>query len=254
MILHAQWRGKHVSDRPVLVWLHGFLGSGAEWLSVQHYFPDSPQLSIDLPAHGGSRAQRVAGFEQLSERLTATLRFHRVKRYWLIGYSLGGRVALYHACRHGGSDLLGLTVEGGHVGLTTDEERQQRRENDRAWAKRFRQQPLERTLDGWYRQPVFADLREPERQALIALRRNNHPQALAEMLMATSLAVQPDLRPDIAQLTCPLQYLCGEQDRRFSALAEQADIPYETLPAAGHNAHRANPQAFARRLAQRLPD
>ncbi|WP_034916073.1 2-succinyl-6-hydroxy-2,4-cyclohexadiene-1-carboxylate synthase [Erwinia sp. 9145] len=252
MILHARWQGRHRQNRPVLVWLHGFLGSGAEWQAVQNHFTDWPQLSVDLPGHGGSYAQRVDGFETLSQRLAATLRFHHVERYWLIGYSLGGRVALYHACRHGDNHLAGVAVEGAHTGLGSDEERRLRLAHDTQWSARFRQQPLGATLRAWYCQPVFADLSEAQRQILIRLRLHNHPDGLAAMLLATSLAHQPDLQPALARLSCPFLYLCGEHDHKFQRLARQAALPVALVSHAGHNAHRANPLAFARHLAGAL--
>ena len=251
MILHARWQGSHHDDRPVLVWLHGFLGNSADWQPVQARFGDRPQLSIDLPGHGGSSAQPISDFDRLSVRLNATLHHHRIRRYWLIGYSLGGRIAMFHACRHAGEELTGLVVESAHPGLNAGD-RAYRLAADQRWAARFCQQPLRQTLDEWYRQPVFAELNEAQRQQLISLRSNNHPQALAAMLLATSLAKQPDLLPELQRLACPVHSLCGEQDVKFSQLARRAALPYDTIPAAGHNAHRANPAIFGRLLAQKL--
>ncbi len=251
MILHARWQGAHRSNRPVLVWLHGFLGSAEEWQQVQTFFGDWPQLSIDLPGHGGSRAQRVSDFGQLSARLHATLQNHRVQRYWLIGYSLGGRIALYYACRYADPALAGVVVEGAHFGLVSERQRAQRLASDRHWASEFQRQPLAATLEQWYRQPVFADLSEPQRKALIALRSDNDPQALAAMLLSTSLARQPCLLAEIRQLP-HFHYFCGEHDAQFQRLAMQAGLVTTTIATAGHNAHRACPHAFAEALAQKL--
>ncbi|MEI2263727.1 2-succinyl-6-hydroxy-2,4-cyclohexadiene-1-carboxylate synthase [Erwinia sp. CGal63] len=251
MILHARWQGAHCDNRPTLVWLHGFLGSGQEWQPIQDLFSGWPQLSVDLPGHGGSRAQRVEGFAELSARLGATLQSHRVKRYWLIGYSLGGRVALYHACRSADASLTGVITEGAHFGLATAAERAQRLASDRHWAARFRQQPLVETLEQWYRQPVFADLNQAQRAALIALRADNDPQALAAMLLSTSLARQPYLLPE-SQRLARLHSLCGEYDLKFQRLAARSGAPLTLIPAAGHNAHRASPQAFAAALMQKI--
>lgn len=251
MILHARWQGAHRSDKPTLVWLHGFLGSGREWQPVQRFFNDRPQLSIDLPGHGGSRAQRVEDFAQLSARLRVTLQNHHVKRYWLIGYSLGGRAALWHACRCAEPSLKGVIVEGAHFGLASPQERAERLASDRRWAGQFCQRPLTDTLAQWYRQPVFADLSEPQREELIALRADNEPQALAAMLLNTSLGRQPFLLPELRRLPV-FHYLCGEYDAKFQRLAAQAGLPLTSVPAAGHNAHFASPQTFAEILLQKL--
>lgn len=249
MNLHARWQGHHRSTRPVLVWLHGFLGSAGDWLSVQPFFRHWPLLSIDLPGHGSASEQTVTGFDDFSRRLNATLDAYGVERYWLIGYSLGARLAQYHACRHADGRLCGLLAEAGHFGLPRQSERDTRREHDRVWAQRFRQLPLRQVLSQWYQQPVFAELTAPQRQRLIDRRLANRPEGLASMLEATSLAVQPDLLPELRASALPFHYLCGEWDQKFLQLARQAALSPVVIRDAGHNSHLANPLAFAHQLA-----
>jgi 2-succinyl-6-hydroxy-2,4-cyclohexadiene-1-carboxylate synthase len=252
VILHARWQGHHRSSKPTLVWLHGFLGSMADWQPVQQAFIDWPMLSVDLPGHGGSRDRRVSGFAELSEWLSATLRHHQIDHYWLIGYSLGGRVAMYYACRAALPGLCGLVVEAGHPGLPDEAQRQARQARDRLWSSRFRDLPLSRVLEEWYRQPLFADLTGQQRSELIGCRSAGHGPSLAAMLCATSLSQQPNLLPELHQLTVPFNYLCGEWDSRFIQLAVASRLPLYTIPGAGHNAHRASPVAFSERLTQLL--
>ncbi|QHM71786.1 2-succinyl-6-hydroxy-2,4-cyclohexadiene-1-carboxylate synthase [Mixta intestinalis] len=252
MILHARWQGHRRSCKPTLVWLHGFLGSAEEWLTVQQAFPDWPMLSIDLPGHGGSRSQRVSGFDALNEQLSATLRHHQTHHYWLIGYSLGGRVAMYYACRAALPGLCGLVVEAGHPGLRDERQRQLRLAHDRQWIQRFRDLPLTNVLEAWYRQPLFMDLTEQQRGELVKQRSAGHGPSLAAMLSATSLSHQPNLLPELHRLRVPFSYLCGEWDSKFLQLAVEAQLPLHTVPGAGHNVHRAAPAAFSDRLAQLL--
>lgn len=101
---------------------------------------------------------------------------------------------MFHACQHP-AGLDGVIVEGGHPGLQDPDARQARLTSDRRWASRLRSEPLEAVFADWYQQPVFASLTDEQRRALIALRSRNNGPRLAEMLEATSLAVQPDLRP-----------------------------------------------------------
>ncbi|MBS6056974.1 2-succinyl-6-hydroxy-2,4-cyclohexadiene-1-carboxylate synthase [Mixta calida] len=252
MILHARWQGHRRSCKPTLVWLHGFLGSADDWLSVQQAFPDWPMLSIDLPGHGGSRSQRVSGFDALCEQLNATLRHHQIRKYWLIGYSMGGRVAMYYACRAALPGLCGLVVEAGHPGLSDERERQARLAHERRWIARFRDVPLTTTLEAWYRQPLFAELCARQRSELVAQRGAGHGPSLAAMLHATALSRQPNLLPELRELKVPFSYLCGEWDSKFLQLAQQARLPLHTIAAAGHNAHRASPVDFSLCLAQLL--
>lgn len=245
MKLHAKVKRSAFANQPWLVWLHGFLGSHEEWLPVATQLPHWSHLFIDLPGHGESSRIAAQDSEQVSEWLAETVSSYNILKYWLAGYSLGGRIAMQYACQPQISGLLGVIVEGGHPGLTSAAEREARREADGRWAQRLREQPLSLVLDAWYRQPVFASLTEAQRAALVTLRSRNNPQALAAMLEATSLGCQPDLRAPLAQLSLPFHYLYGEKDNKFGALATELAASRHPIAAAGHNAHRENPQAVA---------
>ena len=236
---------------PWLVFLHGFSGDCREWQGVGERLCDYPRLYLDLPGHGGSRNLGVTGFDEMSALLTRTLISYNILKFWLVGYSLGGRIAMFHACQQP-KGLLGVIVEGGHPGLQDEDERQARWTSDRRWATRFRTEPLEKVFTDWYQQPVFGSLTDHQRKALIALRSQNNGATLAKMLEATSLAVQPDLRAAISVCNFPFDYLYGERDQKFAALAAELDAVRHAIPNAGHNAHRENPDAVAASLAQIL--
>ena len=239
---------------PWLVFLHGFSGDCREWQAVGESLRDYPRLYLDLPGHGESAGVSVTGFNDLSNLLASTLLSYNILNYWLVGYSLGGRIAMYHACQRP-DGLQGLIVEGAHPGLRDDQERANRRASDAHWAARFRHEPLEAVFADWYQQPVFASLTAAQRQELVALRSCNNGTSLAAMLQATSLAEQPDLRTALTECVVPFFYLYGERDEKFRAIARELPAICHQISHAGHNAHRENPDAVAERLAQilRLP-
>ncbi|MGR5062711.1 2-succinyl-6-hydroxy-2,4-cyclohexadiene-1-carboxylate synthase [Photobacterium sp. DNB22_13_2] len=234
---------------PTLVFLHGLLGSGRDWLQVINQLSGQyPCLTVDLPGHGHSRLVQADGFAQTSQWLTDTLVTRGVKHYILIGYSLGARVAMYHACHQGVEQkvkLSGLVLEGGHFGLPQSE-RAARQDNDQRWAQRFASQPIADVLSDWYQQPVFSLLNHDQRQGFIAKRSDNLGSSIAHMLLATSLAKQPLLQSQLTGLTIPVHYLCGEKDQKFTRLAEGSDLSYQVIEDAGHNVHVEQPYAFAR--------
>lgn len=244
MSLHALASPGRRAGLPCLVWLHGFLGSQREWAPFHEDFADWPQLAVDLPGHGGSADIRIDGFSALDELLHKTLLSYNILNYWLVGYSLGGRVAMYHASRDKASGLRGLVVEGGNPGLADPEARKARLDADRTWARSLRERPLAEVLNDWYRQPVFSSLTGQQREELVALRQHNGAASLAAMLESTSLGAQPDLRSALRRLSVPFHYICGEQDTKFRSLAAGLDLSPYLIPAAGHNAHRDNPAAF----------
>ncbi|WP_000600517.1 2-succinyl-6-hydroxy-2,4-cyclohexadiene-1-carboxylate synthase [Escherichia sp. TW15838] len=250
MILHAQ--AKHGKPGlPWLVFLHGFSGDCHEWQEVGEAFADYSRLYVDLPGHGGSAAISVDGFDDVTGLLRKTLVSYNILNFWLVGYSLGGRVAMMAACQ-GMPGLSGVVVEGGHPGLQSAEQRTERLLSDRQWAQRFRTEPLTAVFAGWYQQPVFASLNDDQRRELVALRSHNNGVTLATMLEATSLAVQPDLRANLSARTFAFYYLCGERDSKFRALAAELAADCHVIPRAGHNAHRENPAGVIASLAQIL--
>lgn len=231
-------------QRPWLVWLHGLLGNSNEWRVIASRCEQWPSLAIDLPGHGESIALTCQGFAALNQQITATLQHYQIERYWLVGYSLGGRIAMNYACQQQPSGLQGLVVEGGNPGLSSPLLRAQRYQQDSQWATRFRAEPIEQVLADWYQQPLFSDLNQVQRAALIAARADNQGSAIADMLQATSLGQQPWLVPQLQQLTLPMLLLCGADDHKFQTLASDAGLPLQRIPQAGHNAHLANPADF----------
>src|SRR5215813_1603481 len=84
-----------------LVLLHGFTGSAATWKSHAEAFARRFQvIAVDLHGHGLSDSpadpQRYS-IEHCAEDLLAILDHFGYQRVNLLGYSMGGRVALHFA-------------------------------------------------------------------------------------------------------------------------------------------------------------
>nr|WP_301952992.1 2-succinyl-6-hydroxy-2,4-cyclohexadiene-1-carboxylate synthase [Aeromonas hydrophila] len=235
-----------------MVLLHGLLGDANDWQPVQAALAGLPSLALDLPGHGSNQAVRVAGFEQTHRWLCDELAARGIGRYQLVGYSLGGRLALYHASQSP-AELQALLLENCHPGLPPAE-RPARLAHDEGWARRFEQEPLASVLADWYRQGVFADLGEDARARQIARRLGNDGKAVAAMLRATSLGQQPDLGDWLAQGALPVTWVSGKRDHKFHQLAclmasQHSKINHLELDG-GHNLHAHQPETFARLLAE----
>lgn len=253
--LHCVRRGDSAQSeqgKPWLVWLHGFLGDGDDWQAVTDQLADYPLLTVDLPGHGGSTGFSVRSMAEVNRLLTATLAAQGIHDYWLIGYSMGGRIAAYHATQTANGQppqgLCGLILEGAHPGLPQEEQCLGRWYHDRRWAERFRREPLADVLRDWYRQSVFADLNPTQRGELQQRRAANDGRALAMMLEGSSLGRQPQMGQPLRDLPLPFHYLCGETDLKFVTLARQHGYPLALIPQAGHNAHYGNPTAYAAQI------
>lgn len=246
------------SRKPALVMLHGFLGSQHDWDTLlSELLPHFYCICIDLPGHGQSPALAAgtSGFERVANEIQTTLNHLAIERYHLLGYSLGGRIAL-HVAQAYPDNLLSLSLESSHPGLQTEAERQARTRNDHAWSEKLSSVPIESFLSLWYLQGVFAELTEPKRQALILKRSNNSSKALLTIFEPTSLAKQEDLWQLPSRLQLPCHYFVGKDDSKFSALASRwaslTDIQVHEIADAGHNVHLAAPTHFCHLLIKHL--
>ncbi|PST88549.1 2-succinyl-6-hydroxy-2,4-cyclohexadiene-1-carboxylate synthase [Photobacterium sp. NCIMB 13483] len=265
MLLYSETFGsKANANQPTLVFLHGLLGNGHDWRYVISQLAMTQQcMTIDLPGHGLSAFVDVdmtaaaldGGFDAIHHALNTTLSHRGVTDYVLIGYSMGARLAMYHACAlaadpsvsSNGPRLIKVLLEGGHFGLPSAE-REPRYQHDQRWAARFAQQPLIDVLQDWYQQSVFTSLTTAQRQALVTKRSDNLGAGIAKMMLATSLAKQPQLLPQLQQLSVPVHYLCGEHDTKFRDLAAACGLAVTVIDNAGHNIHIEQPVAFTTAL------
>lgn len=248
-MLAYQW---HAEKGIPVVFLHGLLGSQQDWAAIitrLQTFPHIRPLTLDLCFHGESRAIACADFPSLRAELAETLdQLIGDQPFWLVGYSLGGRVALDFCLSQSVPNLRGAILEGANVGLATAAEKASRWQNDCRWAARFETEAIADVLADWYRQPVFADLSPCKRADMIQKRQSNHGSAIAQMLRATSLAKQPYYAEQLRGAKIPITILIGERDVKFRRLAEQCGLPYRLIDNAGHNAHFENPAQFVEQL------
>ncbi|WP_418114064.1 2-succinyl-6-hydroxy-2,4-cyclohexadiene-1-carboxylate synthase [Vibrio scophthalmi] len=237
------------AEMPVLVFLHGLLGSGEDWQACIEALSDYSTVTLDLPGHGRSIAISSDGFDDTCQQITLTLQsiLPPQQKLILVGYSLGGRIAMHGIANHR-FDRLNLSmafIEGGNFGLASESARKARWQHDQGWAIRFKSEPIEQVLNDWYQQAVFSSLNHEQRQTLIAKRSANLGSAISQMLLATSLAKQQALLEPLARSAVLIHYICGEKDSKFSQLAEQSGLSFSQVAQAGHNVHHEQPHAFA---------
>lgn len=208
-----------------LVFLHGFLGTSADWVPVCSHLPPWPCFGIDLPGHGQSPFT-----EHFIEMMPPFEKFH------LIGYSMGGRLAMQYALRFP-EKIASLTIASAHKGLSSEEERQKRISSDLLLAKKLVEFGIDPFLNDWYDQPLFGGFK-PD----LKMRKTQDPKLLASALVHYSLGKQPLLDPKDAL------FLVGEQDHKFRSLFPEAEI----IPDSAHMVHLENPIALAAHLKKRI--
>ena len=223
--------------------LHGFTQTAACWgpfaneLSATHSL-----VAIDLPGHGGSGEVR-ADLSQTTELIASS-----IDRSIIIGYSLGGRVALHLALRH--PELVErLVIIGATGGLDSEEERKQRRAADELLADHLEDIGVDAFLDEWLSQPMFASL--SAEQSFRELRATNSAAGLASSLRLSGTGTQESLWDRLGELTMPVLVIAGANDDKFTRLGHRlvesigTNASIELIDNAGHSAQLENPAGTA---------
>lgn len=249
------------ADAPTMLLLHGFTGSGRNWEELASKLRGWQIVAPDLPGHGGTEAPAGA-MPVVAKDLVSLLDALSIDQALVIGYSMGGRLAL-HLAVEAPERVRGLVVIGATPGLADAEARDARLAADEALAKQ-----IESDFDGfvrdWEALPLFASQRAmaPESQERIReIRRSHSPDALAKALRLLGTGAQPPLQARLSGLRMPVLWVVGEYDAKFRAIAQavQPLLPaarFAILPYAGHAVHLERPSAFKTLLlsfAEKLP-
>jgi len=242
-------------ERPTVCFLHGFMGSAADWAPITQALSDDAHcLLVDLPGHGQSvgRPAHEYSMEGATQAVADVLDDAGVQDCTLVGYSMGGRVSLYFSIFHP-DRVHRLVLESASPGLTSSVDRLARRELDAERARQI-QADLPAFLQEWYRMPLFYSLSTYGLvESMIETRSQNDPDELARALVGLSVGAQPSLWERLGDLDIPLLMLAGALDTKYVQMVRHMALSLrrsETLivPDAGHNIHAERPQAFIAHL------
>ena len=247
--------------RPVIVMLHGFLGSIADWRQMLLEFSmDYYCLAIDLPGHGQTR---VEGAESLytipgcAAGIIGLLDKLELNQAILLGYSMGGRLALYLAVQYP-ERWTRLIIESASPGLPGAPEKKERWQEDRKWITALEQGDMQEFVKAWYEQPLFASLHHhPQFAELQRKRGQNDPFEIARSLRGMSAGKQKSLWNKLNEISLPIMMLVGEYDPKYKKIGSEMRqrcpaLELRVVENCGHLIHFENPQLYAHYVRQFL--
>jgi 2-succinyl-6-hydroxy-2,4-cyclohexadiene-1-carboxylate synthase len=239
-----------------VLFLHGFMGAAANWTPIiERLGAGVRSLAVDLPGHGAAtgRSERDYTMDGCAEALAATLDAEAVRRPIVVGYSMGGRLALHFALAYP-ECCRGLFLESASPGLGTPAQRADRRRTDAERARRILDD-FPAFLDDWYRMPLFASLaKQGLVEATVARCLHNEPEELAHTLAGMGTGRQASLWPRLPDLEEPALVLAGALDEKYARLTEEMAVQSGgrlrrvVVEEAGHNVHAERPARFVRHL------
>jgi 2-succinyl-6-hydroxy-2,4-cyclohexadiene-1-carboxylate synthase len=249
------------SDKQLILFLHGFMGNSHEFdeaISLLH--DDFYCLTVDLPGHGKTKVfgnNECYKMAHTAYALITLLDTLNITECFLLGYSMGGRLALYLTL-YFPTRFSKIILESASPGLATEAERVERVKRDEQIARKLERSETRRDfsvfLSNWYKQPIFGSLENhPYFQQMIECRLQNNPIELAKSLRLMGTGSQSSLWEKLKDNTLPLLLLVGQYDEKFikinTKMAKVSQLcQLKVISRAGHNTHLENTLEFVKNI------
>ncbi|CAM3991384.1 2-succinyl-6-hydroxy-2,4-cyclohexadiene-1-carboxylate synthase [Bacillus paramycoides] len=242
------------SGEPLLL-LHGFTGSMETWRSFIPSWSEQFQvILVDLVGHGKTESPEDVtqyDIQNVALQMKELLDHLHIEKAHILGYSMGGRLAITMACLYP-EYVRSLLLENCTAGLKSAEERKERRGKDERLADKIEQEGIESFVSMWENIPLFEtqkrlsqNVKEDVRKERLA----NNPKGLANSLRGMGTGAQPSWWNELQNLKMPVLLLNGESDEKFFRLLKNIEkcIPHAKfvkIDGAGHAIHVEQPEKF----------
>jgi 2-succinyl-6-hydroxy-2,4-cyclohexadiene-1-carboxylate synthase len=225
----------------MVLFIPGFMQRGDAWRPVAELLPERyPSTMLDHSEHTfegrlGEIARAGAGCV-------------------LVGYSLGGRLALRAALRSPES-FRGVVTVGTTAGIDEGALRAARAEADEKLASWIEAAPMEDVVSLWERQPLFADQPDALVEAQRPGRLSQDQRSLAMVLRTAGQGVLEPVWHELSQLELPVLAIAGARDDGYTRAAKRiaSTAPHgraAIVEEAGHAPQLQRPDEVARLVSE----
>ncbi|MBC2297660.1 2-succinyl-6-hydroxy-2,4-cyclohexadiene-1-carboxylate synthase [Listeria welshimeri] len=246
-------------EKPVLLMLHGFTGSNKTFQeSITHLEKHFSIVAPDLLGHGKTDSpDEIARYsiERIVEDLVTILQELKIMQCFVLGYSMGGRVATAFASAHP-EMVRGLILVSSSPGLAQKDLQESRVQADNRLADMLESEGIRSFVDYWEKLALFAsqEVLSDELKKRIRLERlAQNPNGLAMSLRGMGTGKQPSYWNHLADFTFPVLLMTGSLDEKFEKIAQEMQqlIPnstHVTVQNAGHAVYLEQPNIFISQL------
>jgi 2-succinyl-6-hydroxy-2,4-cyclohexadiene-1-carboxylate synthase len=238
-----------------LILLHGFTGDVSTWSSLIMTLRGKRKLvCIDIVGHGRTDCpDHLKRYRMMSvvNDIKKIIEFFKWDRVDLLGYSMGGRLALSFAMEY--PHLVRKCIlESSSPGLKTEEERKTRQIQDEKLAGLILDQGIEGFVNYWENIPLFTSQKKLPMDRQVEIRKQrlqNSVVGLANSLKGMGTGVQPSWWGKLEQFQVDTLLLTGSLDGKFCSIAEEMvsrmkQAQWMTVNDSGHAIHVEHSEKF----------
>lgn len=245
----------HTSQDLPIVAIHGFTGDGLDFEPLRDRTPGRTWHTPTVVGHEPDHAPADVTFYTMHGCVRQILDDAPKGPFDLLGYSMGGRVAL-HLTLRAPERVRRLALIGATPGLEDPDDAATRRHADEALARRIEHEGVDAFLAFWRTVPIIASQERIDPKVLREMRARRArrlPHGLANSLRGMGTGAMAQVWERLPELMCPTWLVTGAEDEKFDAIAARMAelIPNAThlrIPDAGHSAHLERPDAFIEAL------
>lgn len=270
-------------ELPPVVLLHGFMQSSTSWDSIARSLANRFCVyALDFMGHGLTEKSKKPArytYEDMAasvdyflrkvvcahEKHAHTRQAHtsrprtkcpNAKRAHVIGYSMGGRIAL-RLLQTSSDVLASVVLESCNLGCATETERTEAAQRNQGWVDRIQHDGMEAFVNYWETLPMFATQKELGWDKLLHVSRAaNDPTSMVLCLQGSGKQAMP-----LAEVTLeavrtqrqnglPMLYIYGDKDAKSAVVAatlEAEGVLVSVIPA-GHNVHLEAPMLYLKEV------
>ncbi|MGE6488073.1 2-succinyl-6-hydroxy-2,4-cyclohexadiene-1-carboxylate synthase [Paenisporosarcina sp. NPDC076898] len=247
---------KNKNALETILFLHGFTGSTKTWHPIIEQLPETVRcITVDLLGHGNTESPKDYKRYEMSEQLKdlhVLIQTLNITSFSLVGYSMGGRVALAYALSYP-EYVRKLVLESASPGLDIEADRLSRIAADNQLAMKLESEGLSSFIDFWQDIPLFQSQKKLDEIKLQSIREDRMQQTASGLwnsLKGMGTGRQPSYWFRLNELKIPVTIITGELDEKFTIIGKQMTKQIQNsqhleVSEAGHAIHVENPVQFA---------
>ena len=244
-------KDRKLDNDPVL-FLHGFSGSSNCWKSIRKEI-NAPTIAMDIPGHNKSyflNLNEDYTYKDFRTELFLILNKLNVKKVHLLGYSMGGRLAISFAQKYP-ETVKSLILESSSLGLVSMEEKEIQTKQDNNLISKINNS-MDRFVSHWKENLLFDKQESRNLNAYNELNNNrlkHNKHQLSKSLLSFSKSNMPAFIEAFSTFDCPVFLINGKDDTKYIKInRDMMKIHKKSkqfiINNSSHNVHLENTDSF----------